>query len=102
MFTKPSYWSVLLASGSAGKVVEKQNWRHYATAPGVHLLLGLVCAAVALPFGLSAAALVPVAMGFAKGIFDHCVQGDADPAHLAWTIAGAVLVVGCVKLGGLA
>ena len=101
MFTKPSYLSVLWASGSAGNVVEKNNRRLLGTAPSVHLLIGMVCAAMALPFGLRAAALVPIAIGFAKGIFDHYARDDADPAHFAWIVAGAVLVVGSVKLAGL-
>ena len=102
MFTKPSYLSVLLPLGSTGKVDEKQNWRIHATAPCVYLLIGVVCAALALPFGLRAAALAPVAIGFAKGVFDHYARNDADPANFAWIIAGAVLAVGFVKLAGLA
>ncbi|MDB5843217.1 MAG: hypothetical protein JWP79_527, partial [Polaromonas sp.] len=54
------------------------------------------------PFGLRSAALAPIAIGFAKGIFDHYARGDADPAHFAWIIAGAALVVGFAKLAGLA
>lgn len=102
MFTIPSYLSVLKGSGSTGGVVEKQNWRIHAAAPCVHVLIGVVCVAMALPFGIRAAALAPVAIGFAKGIFDHHAGKDADPANFAWIIAGAALAVGFVKLAGLA
>ncbi|MDB5779531.1 MAG: hypothetical protein JWP93_1896 [Polaromonas sp.] len=102
MFTKPSYLSVHWASGSTGDADEKQNWRLHATEPCFHVLIGVVCAAMALPFGLRAAALAPVAIGFAKGIFDHYARDAADPAHFAWIIAGAAMVVGFVKLAGLA
>lgn len=102
MFTKPSYLSVLWASGSAGNVVEKHSRRLHVAAPCIYLLLGVVCAAMALPFGLGAAALAPVAIGFAKGIFDRYAGKDADPANFAWVIAGTALVVGFVKLAGLA
>ena len=101
MFNKPSYLSVLWASDPMASAVEKQNWRLLATLPCVHLLLGVVCAAMALPFGLKAAVLAPVAIGFAKGIFDRYIKGEADPANFAWVIAGAALVVAFVKLVGL-
>lgn len=102
MFTKPSYPSEVLTSGPAKKTGKKQNRRLHATAPCVHLLIGAACAALALPFGLRAAALAPVALGFAKGIFDHCARDDANPANFAWIMAGAALVVGAAKLAGLA
>ncbi|MDH6185279.1 hypothetical protein [Polaromonas sp. CG_23.6] len=102
MFTKPSYLSVLWTSDSTGNVVEKQAWCILATGPCIHVLIGMVCAAVALPFGLRSAALVPVVVGFVKVIFEHYAKGDADPANFAWIIAGAVLVLCFVKLVGLA
>ena len=102
MVTQPSYSSVVLASVPAEKTDEQQNWRLQAAAPCAHLLIGAVCAALTLPFGLRAAALAPVALGFAKGMFDHHAAEDADPANFAWVIAGAVLVVGTAKLAGLA
>ena len=102
MVTQPSYPSVVLASVPAEKTDEQQNWRLHAVAPCAHLLIGAACAAVTLPFGLRAAALVPVAMGFANGILDHHAGKDADPANFAWVIAGAALVVGAAKLAGLA
>lgn len=95
MFTMPSYLSVL-------KGLEKQAWCIRAPASCVYVLIGVVCAAMALPFGLKAAALAPVAVGFAKAIFEHYAKGDADPANFAWIIAGAVQVIGFVKLAGLA
>jgi hypothetical protein len=101
MFTKPSYLSVLLASGPAVKNDEKQSWRLHATAPCLSLLIGAACAAITLPFGLRAAALTPLAIGFAKEIFDHHAADDADPANFAWIVVGAALVVGAVKLAGL-
>ena len=102
MFTKPSYLSVFPASSPAQKADEKQNWRFHAAAPCAHILIGAVCAAVTLPFGLTAAALVPVALGFVKGVLDHHAGGDAGPANFVWIIAGAALVAGAVKLAGLA
>ncbi|NDP63109.1 hypothetical protein [Polaromonas sp.] len=102
MVTQSSYRSVLLASCIAEKTDEQQNWRLHAAAPCVHLLIGAACAAVTLPFGLRAAVLAPVALGFAKGILNHHAGKDADPANLVWIIAGAALVVGVAKLAGLA
>ena len=92
---------VVLPLRSTAKPDKKQKWRAYATAPFVHLVIGVVCAAMALPFGLRAAALAPVAIGFVKGIFDHHARKDANPANFAWILAGAALVVGFVKLAGL-
>lgn len=102
MVTQPSYSSVFLASVPAEKTDEQQNWRLHAAAPCAHLLIGAACAALTLPFGLRAAALAPVALGLAQGMFDHHAAQDADPANFAWVIAGAALVVGAVKLAGLA
>jgi len=101
MLVKLSDLRIFFPLRSTEKAERKQKWRTYATAPSVHLAIGMVCAAMALPFGLQAAALAPIAIGFAKGVFDHRARNDADPANLAWVIAGAALVVGFAKLAGL-
>ena len=102
MFIKPSHLPVLSASGPSGKVDTKHNWHLHATSPCVHILIGVVCAAMALPLGLRAAALAPIAICCAKGIFDHYAKDDADPVNFAWMIAGAALVVASGKLSGWA
>jgi len=92
---------VLLRSHAMKKADDKQKCLACLAAPGAHLALGVLCAAMALPWGLKAAALAPVGIGFAKGLLDHCSAHDADPAHLAWVIAGAAVAVGAARMLGL-
>lgn len=64
----------------------------------IHFFAGLACAALASPFGLIAAALAPVVLGFVKEIYLHVARRNTDPENLAWMIAGAASVVLCIKL----
>lgn len=59
-----------------------------------HLLAGAVLAAMALPFGLPAAALVPVVIGFAKELADPYLGGQRDAGDFACTVAGAAAYLG--------
>lgn len=64
----------------------------------IHFFAGLACAAIASPFGIIAAALAPVVLGFSKEIYCHFTRKHADPENLAWVIAGAATFVLCFKL----
>jgi len=64
----------------------------------IHFFAGLTCAAIALPFGIIAAALAPVALGFVKEIYLHFSRRHANPNNFAWVIAGAATFVMCLKL----
>lgn len=101
MFTKPSHQSLLLTSGSTRKTHVKQSWRLHATAPSAHLLIGVVISAMALPLGLNAAVLAPVAAGFAKGMFCHFCGDEGVPTHFAWIILGSAIVACFARLNGL-
>ena len=59
----------------------------------VHFLAGMACAALALPFGIIAAVLAPVLLGFVKEIYLHFTRQSADAANLAWLLAGAATLV---------
>jgi len=59
----------------------------------LHFLAGVACAAMVSPFGIIAAALIPVALGFAKEIYLHLTGRNADASHFAWMIAGAATFV---------
>ena len=58
----------------------------------------MACAAIASLFGIIAAALVPVMLGFAKEMYMHFSSRNADAENLAWVIAGAATVVLCLKI----
>ena len=64
----------------------------------IHFFAGLACAAIASPFGIIAAALSPVVLGFIKEIYLHFTRRHANPENLAWMIAGAATFVLCFKL----
>ena len=64
----------------------------------VHFLAGMASAAMAAPFGIIAAALTPVAIGFAKEIYMHFTGKASDLSHFAWLIAGAATFLLCLKL----
>ena len=64
----------------------------------IHFFAGMACSAIASPFGIIAAALVPVTLGFAKEIFVHFSGKSTNPEKLAWVIAGAATFVLCLKL----
>ena len=68
------------------------------TLPFAYFLAGVVCALIALPFGIIAAALAPVAAGFTKELYNHFTGKSANPANLAWMIAGAAAFVACIQL----
>ena len=68
------------------------------TLPFANFLAGVVFAFMALPFGIIAAALAPVVIGFAKEIYNHFASRAANPANFAWMIAGAATSVACIKL----
>ena len=63
----------------------------------IHFLAGAVGAALALPLGITAAALAPVLLGFLKEMYLHLTGRHADPGNLAWVIAGAATFVLCFK-----
>lgn len=59
----------------------------------IHFAAGMACAAIASPFGIIAAALAPVALGFAKEMYFHFTRRNADAENFAWVIAGAATFV---------
>ena len=59
----------------------------------VHFLAGMACAVLASPFGIIAAALLPVALGFAKEMFLHFTGQGANAENFAWMLAGAATFV---------
>ena len=63
-----------------------------------HLLAGMACSAIALPFGIIAAALVPVVLGFAKEMYVHFTRKKANAENFVWFIAGAATFVIGFKL----
>lgn len=64
----------------------------------IHFLAGAACAAIASPFGIVAAALAPVLLGFSKEMYCHFTRRHAVPDNLAWVIAGAATFILCYKL----
>lgn len=64
----------------------------------VHFFAGMACAALALPFGMVAAVLAPVLLGFVKELYLHFTRKGADAAHFAWLLAGAATLVLCARL----
>lgn len=67
-------------------------------AKAIHFFAGVACAAMALPFGIIAAALTPVVIGFAKEICLHFTGKKADANNFAWMIVGAATFVLCFSL----
>ena len=63
-----------------------------------YFLAGMVCAAIALPFGLIPAALTPVFIGFAKALYDHSVGGTAGLTNFAWMLAGDAAFLAGIRL----
>lgn len=59
----------------------------------VHFFTGVACAALASPFGIVAAALAPVALGFAKEMYLHFTGHGANAEIFAWTLLGAAIFV---------
>jgi len=64
----------------------------------MHFFAGMACAALASPFGIIAAALTPVALGFAKEMYLHFTGQRANAENFAWTIAGAATFVLWLRL----
>ena len=64
----------------------------------IHFFAGMACSAIASPFGIAAAALAPVMLGFAKEMHVHFFHKNANAANLAWVIAGAATFVLCLRL----
>ncbi len=64
----------------------------------LHFFSGMACAALASPFGVIAAALTPVGLGFAKEMYLHFTGQGADAENFAWTIAGAATFVLWMRL----
>ena len=102
MFTKTPYLSEHLTSSLTQKSGREKSWRLYLNTPFIQVLIGLVMAIIALPFGLTAAALAPVAIGFAKVIIDRYVGDNADPTDFVWMIVGGAIGISFIKLIGLA
>jgi len=64
----------------------------------IYFLAGAACVAIALPFGIIAAALAPVVFGFAIEMYLHFTRRGADANNFAWMIAGAATFIVCFKL----
>ena len=64
----------------------------------IHFLVGMACAAIASPWGIVAAALVPVALGFGKELYLHSSGRGGSAENFAWTIAGAATLVLWLRL----
>ena len=64
----------------------------------IHFLAGMACAAIASPFGIVAAALVPVALGFAKELYLHFSGQGGNAENFSWTIAGGATLVVWLRL----
>jgi hypothetical protein len=64
----------------------------------LHFFVGMACAAFASPLGIVAAALAPVALGFAKEMYLHFTGQGANAENFAWTIAGAATIVLWLRL----
>ena len=64
----------------------------------IHFFAGMACSAIASPFGIVAAALAPVLLGFAKEMYFHFTHRNADAENFAWVIAGAATFVLGLKL----
>ena len=64
----------------------------------IHFFAGMACSAIASPFGIVAAALAPVMLGFTKEMHVHFSHKNANAANLAWVIAGAATFVLCLRL----
>ncbi|NDP61881.1 hypothetical protein [Polaromonas sp.] len=64
----------------------------------LHFFAGMACAALASPFGIIAAALTPVGLGFAKEMYLHFTGQGGDAENFAWTIAGAATFVLWLRL----
>ena len=62
----------------------------------IHFFAGMACSAIASPFGIVAAALAPVLLGFAKEMYFHFTHKNAE--NFAWVIAGAATFVLGLKL----
>lgn len=58
----------------------------------------MACAVIALPFGMIAAALAPVVIGFVVELYHHIVSRTANSANFAWMIAGAATFVVGIEL----
>ncbi|MEO5658915.1 MAG: hypothetical protein ABIQ90_03830 [Polaromonas sp.] len=65
-----------------------------------HFFAGMSCALIALPFGIIAAAIAPIVIGFAVELYHHMASRTANPANFAWMIAGAATFVVGIKLMG--
>ncbi|MDB5745079.1 MAG: hypothetical protein JWR68_3394 [Polaromonas sp.] len=102
MSTGPSFHSMNWLSGMANKRGERKESFLSTFAPFIYFFAGFICAALALPLGMTAAALIPVLIGFIVEICAHFMGREAKPENLAWTIAGSALFVTTFKLTGLA
>ena len=63
----------------------------------IYFFAGMACSAIASPFGIVAAALAPVILGFAEEMYVHFFHKNANAANLAWVIAGAASFVLCLR-----
>lgn len=64
----------------------------------LHFFAGIACSAMASPFGIVAAALAPVVLGFAKEMYLHFTRRMADAQNLAWVLAGAATFVLALRM----
>ena len=64
----------------------------------IHFFAGMACSAIASPFGIVAAVLAPVMLGFAKEMYVHFFHKNANAENLAWVIAGTATFVLCLRL----
>jgi hypothetical protein len=76
----------------------KQSKRMARNTRMVHFFAGMACSAIASPFGIVAAALVPVTLGLAKEMYVHSSRGNANAENFAWVIAGAATFVLCLRI----
>lgn len=64
----------------------------------IHFFAAMACSAMASPFGIVAAALVPVMLGFAKEMYLHFTRRNADAENFAWVVAGTATFVLSLRL----
>lgn len=64
----------------------------------LHFFASMVCSAMASPFGIVAAALAPVVLGFAKEIYLHFTRRKANAQNLAWVLTGAATFVLALRM----
>jgi len=65
-----------------------------------HFFAGGMLAAMAIPFGLTAAIFVPLVAGMGKEIADPYLKGQRDWMDFVYTAAGMVVYISWVYLVG--